>query len=387
MIRIEHIDIYAENEIIRDGSLLIDGERIAAVLPSADGGSCDEVIDGSGLTAVPGYIDAHCHGGGGSDCNDGTVEAIVCMRDFYSQHGVTTLFPTIAADRIDATIAAMDAVREVMKANDAGKTHIAGCHLEGPFLNKAFKGSQAESSLIPMTDSHLQLFRDYADVIKRITISPEVERNADYFPFLRDMGIQISVGHSNAEYSDIVRAVELGATSVTHLYNAMSQTKKVGPFRVGGVVEAGLTLDALYAEIIADGYHLPDELIRIAYRCKGADKLSVCSDANRAAGGVEGEVFHSCGETYIIDKGVVMNYARTSLASSLSPLDVMVRHLIFKVGLPVADVVKMTSLSTAKMMGIAERKGSIAVGKDADINLVDKNFNVVQTYFRGEIEN
>jgi N-acetylglucosamine-6-phosphate deacetylase len=270
-----------------------------------------------------------------------------------------------------------------MLQNGAGRTEICGCHLEGPFLNKAYKGCQAEQHIIALNDEYLQMYESYKDVIKRTTIAPEVERNVAYFPALSKMGIQVSIGHSCAEYKEIEYAVAQGATSVTHLYNAMSQTKKVGPFRIGGVLEAGLTLDDLYAEIIADGYHVPNELIQIAYRCKGPDKLSVCSDANCAAGGVHGDVFHTCGVAFVIEQGVAMNPERTSFASSISPIDTMVRHLIFNVKLPALDVVKMTSATTARMMRIDDRKGSVSVGKDADINLVDNQFNVIMTVCKG----
>jgi N-acetylglucosamine-6-phosphate deacetylase len=382
---IAHIDMYTPDGIVRNGSLVIDGERIRAILPLPEGeGGYDRMIDGEGLTAIPGYVDAHCHGGGGFDCSDGTMASVIGMRDFYGRHGVTMLYPTLAANTIPETLACLDAIREAMRQNKTGETEIGGCHLEGPFLNKAFKGSQAGDHIIPMSAGHLEMIEKYKDVIRRLTIAPEVERQVDYFPALRQMGIQISVGHSSAEYADVVHAAKKGATSVTHLYNAMSQTKKVGPFRVGGVVEAGLTLDALYAEIVADGYHLTDELIRIAYRCKGAGKLSVCSDANSAAGGIHGDVIHSCGMTYLIEQGVAMNSERTSLASSITPVDRMAAHLFFDVGLPFADIVRMTSGSTARMMGISDRKGLLAAGMDADVNLVDSSLNVVSTFCRGE---
>jgi N-acetylglucosamine-6-phosphate deacetylase len=382
---ITDIDIYTEEGILRGGSLVIEDEKIAEILPSPVKKAYATVIDGRNLAAIPGYIDTHCHGGGGFDCNDGRLQSVTGMRDFYGKHGVTSLYPSLAANHIPAIMEGLKAIRTAMRQNKPGQTEICGCHLEGPFLNRQYKGSQAGDCIIPLADEHLQMYDTCKDVIKRTTIAPEVGRNVSYFPALRRMGIQLSIGHSCAEYKEVEHAAEKGATSVTHLYNGMSQTKKVGPFRVGGVVEAGLTLDALYAEIIADGYHLPNELIQIAYRCKGADKLSVCSDANSAAGSVCGDVIHSCGETFVIEQGVAMNAARTSLASSISPIDRMVRHLIFGVKLPALDVVKMVSGTTARMMGVFDRKGSIAVGKDADINLVDNRFNVIQTFCKGTV--
>lgn len=380
---ITHIDIYTEKEIIRNGAITIENGIISEIHTSPIEKKQAIIVDGKNLSAIPGYIDTHCHGGGGFDCNDGTLESVTGMRDFYSRHGVTSLYPTLAANHISATIEGIKAIRMAMQQNKPGQTEICGTHLEGPFLNKTFKGSQAEDAIIPLSDEHLQLFTTYKDIIKRTTIAPEVENNINYFPALKDLGIQLSIGHSCAEYKDVLYAVEKGATSITHLYNAMSQTKKVGPFRIGGVLEAGLTIDSLYTEMIADGYHVPDESMVIAYRCKGADKLLICSDASQAAGGMHGDVIHTCGVTFVIENGVAMNSERTSLASSVTPLDQMVRHLIFKTSLPAFNVVKMASTTPAKMMGINDWKGSIAIGKDADINLVDKEFNVVSTFFRG----
>jgi N-acetylglucosamine-6-phosphate deacetylase len=382
---ITNISIYTENEIIPNGSILIQDEKIIEISSSSVSPGHTTVIDGQNLSAVPGYIDAHCHGGGGFDCNDGTLQSIEGMRTFYGKHGITSLYPTLATNGIPAIIESLKAIRTAMQQNKAGQTEICGCHLEGPFLNKVYKGCQAEEHIIPLSDEHLSLFESYKDVIRRMTIAPEVNHQVDYFPALREMGFQLSVGHSCAEYKDVAEAAEKGATSVTHLYNAMSQMKKAGPFRVGGVTEAGLTIDTLYAEIIADGYHLPDELIQIAYRCKGVDRLSICSDATAVAGGTHGDVVHTCGTTFVIEHGVAMNSDRTALASSITPIDRMVQHLIFNVKLPAFDVIKMASGTTANMMGVFDRKGSITVGKEADINLIDRQFNVIKTFCKGSM--
>ena len=380
---IVNVSIFTENEIIPNGSIVIENEKITEIHASQVSYSHVTVVDGSNLSAIPGYIDTHCHGGVGFDCNDAKLDSVIAVRDFYGNHGITALYPTLSANAIPESIKGLETIRDAMLQNRAGRTEICGCHLEGPFLNKVYKGCQAEEHIIPLNDEYLQFYETYRDVIKRTTIAPEVRQNVAYFPALRQMGIQVSIGHSCAEYKEIEYAVAQGAGSVTHLYNAMSQTKKVGPYRIGGVLEAGLTIDGLYAEIIADGFHVPNELIRIAYRCKGADRLFVSSDANCAAGGADGDVFHTCGVPFVIEKGVAMNLERTSFASSITPIDGMVRHLIFDVQLPAFDVVKMASTTTARMMQIDDRKGSIAVGKDADINLVDSHFNVIKSFCKG----
>lgn len=383
---INNIDIYSESGFIQNGSIVICDEKISEILHTTPAHVPDaQIIDGKSLIAVPGFIDAHCHGGGGFDCNTGDVESMLGMRDFHGRHGVTLIYPTLAANDIDAMQNGLDAIRQSMTLNEPGKPQIGGCHLEGPFLNKAYKGSQAENHIVALNDEYLKLYENYKDIIRRTTIAPEVENNVEYFPEICNMGIQIAIGHSCATIKEVEHAVNKGATSVTHLYNAMSQTRKEGPFRIGGMLEAALTIDSLYAEVIADGYHLPKELLQIAFKCKGANRLMICSDANMAAGSSHGQIIRSCGQTYFIEHGVAMNEARTSLASSISPVDAMVRQLIYNVKFPVEDVIKMSSATNARLFNIYGTKGSIRCGKDADINIVNNNFDIVMTFFQGKL--
>ena len=381
---IKNIRVALENELVENGAVLLEGEKIIDIhLNPRDGQQADITIDGEGQLAVPGYIDSHCHGGGGFDCNDSTLEAVEGVTEFYRSYGMTSYYPSLAADKMDRLIAGFDAIRAAMDTNKPGKVEVLGTHLEGPFLNKIYKGSQAEENIIPITEDHIATLEKYKDVIKRITIAPEVDHNVDLFPKLVEMGMVVTGGHTNATYSEAMEAVAKGMRGVTHLHNAMSQTKKVGPFRVPGVAEAGLNIDDLYAELIADGNHVPDQLIQIAYRCKGANKLFICSDANRATGAADGSVIHTCGQIFLIENGVALNSERTSLASSITPIDEMVRKLILNVKIPMLDVFKMAATNVAKLMRIDNRKGSIAVGKDADINLLDGDYRVVRTFCRG----
>ena len=381
---IKNIRVALENELIENGAILFDDEKIVDIhLASKDSQQADVILDGKGLLAAPGYIDSHCHGGGGFDCNDSTLESIEGVTEFYRSYGMTAYYPSLAADKMDRLISGFDAIRAAMKTNKPGKVEVLGTHLEGPFLNKIYKGSQAEENIIPITSEHIATLEKYKDVIKRITIAPEVDRNVDLFPKLVEMGMVITGGHSNATYDEILEATLKGMRGVTHLHNAMSSVKKVGPFRVCGVAEAGLNIDDLYAELIADGNHLPDQLIQIARRCKGSEKLFICSDANRATGAADGSVIHTCGQVFLIENGVALNSERTSLASSITPIDEMVRKLILNVKIPLLDAFKMASTNVAKMMRIDDRKGAIAVGKDADVNLLDGDYKVVRTFCKG----
>lgn len=381
---LKNLDIYTENGVVKGGSILIDGEKIAKVLPAGETAEADEVIDGGGKIAIPGYIDPHVHGGCGHDVGNGTIEAVYGMRDYYQQHGVTMIYPTFMTNELPIIEQGLNSVREAMRHNRPGKAEIAPCHIEGPFLNPMYKGCQSETLIIPLDDKNITLFEKYRDAIARATIAPEYGNNVEYFPGLVKLGIQVSVGHSCATIKQMETALAKGATSVTHLYNAQSQTHKEGPYRIGGVVEAGLTFDDLYAEAICDGYHLPNELVRIAYRCKGREKMIVVSDASLCSGMKSGSIVRTSGVNFYVEDGIAMNEARTSFASSTSPIDKMVRHLIFDVKLPVEDVVYMTSASVAHLLGIYDRKGSITAGKDADIVIVDEGFNVLRTFCRGE---
>lgn len=384
---LKRIDIFTETGRICGGSLFLDEGRIAGIYPDTRPdreAEADEIIDGQGCMAVPGYIDLHVHGGGGHDLNDCTAESIRLTRDFHQQHGVTTIAPSYLALPIPLIEEGLSALREVRRENAPGKAEILGAHLEGPFLNPQYHGSQPVGQIVPLDDTNVLLFEKYRDAISRTTIAPEYGHNAAYFPGIAALGIQISMGHSSATIREAEDGMKRGATSVTHLYNAMSQTHKEGPYRIGGLAEAGLIFDGLFAEIICDGYHLPNELLHIAFRCKGPERLLIVSDASLCAGMPSGTVVRTAGLTFYVENGISMNEERTSFASSTAPLDQMVRHLIFDTRLPAEDVVRMSSTTPARMLGIEDRKGSIAVGKDADINLVDARFNIIRTFCKGE---
>lgn len=382
---LKNLTIYAEGEIIEKGSILIEDEKISKIYREADARiEAEEIIDGKGNIAVPGYIDSHVHGGNGYDVGNGTIEDIYGMRDYYQQHGVTMIYPTFMTNELSIIENGLKALREAVKTNAPGKAEIAGSHIEGPFLNPQYKGCQAEYLIVPLDDKNIRIFEDYRDVIDRATIAPEYGHNIEYFEGLSKLGVQLSVGHSCATISQVEEAVKKGATSITHLYNAQSQTHKEGPYRIGGVVEAGLTIDSLYTEAICDGYHLPNELVRIAYKCKGPKKMLIVSDASLCSGMKCGSVIRTSGINFYVEDGIAMNEARTSFASSTSPIDKMVRHLIFDTKLPAADVVEMASTTPARLLGTIDRKGTITEGKDADINIVDKDFNVIRTFCKGE---
>jgi N-acetylglucosamine-6-phosphate deacetylase len=286
-------------------------------------------------------------------------------------------------DPMPKLIKAFESIREATTKNKPGKIEVLGTHFESPFINPKYKGAQAAESLVDFTEENFEIVKKYQDIIRRITLAPEMLYNMKRIQQLAKMNIIISGGHSGANYSEVFQSKEEGMTALTHLYNAMSSVTKNGPFRVPGMLEAGLNEEGLYAEIIADRIHVPDQMINIACRCKGTDKICICSDANRGAGMKEGQTIFTCGQEVIIENGIAMLKDRSSLASSITAVDEMVRNLIHHVGIAPVDAVKMASTNPAKMMNIFSRKGSLEAGKEADINIVDEKFNVVLSFFRG----
>jgi N-acetylglucosamine-6-phosphate deacetylase len=380
--QLKNLKIFLPDRIVDNGVIVIEGTKIKTVGENLEGPE-DGSIELDGFIAVPGYIDTHCHGAVNHDCNDGTMEAIEHMNAFYQQHGITSYYPSLSIDPMPKLLQAFVAVRAAMNKNQPGNIEVLGTHFESPFINVIYKGAQLGERVLDLTEDHFRTIEANKDIIKRITIAPEL--HMPYVKRLADLGIIVSGGHSNALKQDMVQATGEGMRMITHLCNAMSSVKKNGPFRVTGMLESALTMDELFTEVIVDRYHVPDEMVQIAYRCKGVDKLFLCSDANRAAGMKTGESIFTCGQEVIVENGAAMLKDRSSLASSVTPMDKMVRNLIEFVGIPPIDAIKMASTTVARAMKIDDRKGSIEAGKDADINILDPNFNVVMSFFRGKV--
>jgi len=307
------------------------------------------------------------------------------MSKFYLSRGLTSYYPSTSSDPLEKIEKAFECIRKVKNNDSSGGIEILGVHMEGPFINPKHKGCQAEKYILEMTDENFKIVERNSDIIKRITIAPEIGENMGRISHLARMGIVISGGHSDATYDQVREAHMRGMTMTTHLFSAMSTIKKEGPYRISGMIEASLNIDTLYTEIIADRKHLPDELMQLAIKCKGKKMIMVCSDANRGAGRTEGGTIYTCGQEAIIVDGVAMVPDRSAFASSITPVDQMVRNLINYTGISKLDAINMASANIARMMGCFERKGSIAPGKDADIIFLDNEFYVKAVICRGKL--
>ncbi|GHU66076.1 N-acetylglucosamine-6-phosphate deacetylase [Spirochaetia bacterium] len=313
------------------GSVRIRGKTITHIsIGSEIKPDRDTVISGNHGILAPGFIDLHCHGGRGGDLNDGTPKSFFKMEEFHRRNGVTSFMPTLSVDPMEKLDKACAMVRSLSEQDLEGRPEILGIHFESPYINPLYRGCQAEDRILGFDKNAMDFIEKNADIISRITLAPELPGVLEGIPKIREKNILVSGGHSAAPAELFRAAADRGMTMATHLYNAMSQVHKEGPFRIPGVLEAALTDDRIYTECIADGYHLPPELLQIAYRCKGPDKFMICSDASRAAGYTGKDTLFICGQEAIVENGVAMTKDRTSLASSAASLGTMVRFLVNK---------------------------------------------------------
>ncbi len=343
-----------------------------------------ERIDLNGNFLLPGFIDIHVHGGGGADFMDGSVSAMLLAAETHLRHGTTTIFPTTMSARFDKIEKTVLNYRQLSACEEASDI-LGGLHLEGPFINPKMGGAQRRDLIYPPTEEMIKAIRRNSDAIARISCAPEIANVLEMAETLAPFGIQFSLGHTAATYEQAELAVRAGFTSVTHLYSATSGFQKIDQKVHIGVTQAGYGIDELYVELIADGCHVPKELLRLVYRLKGADKICLVTDAMRAAGTNVTESFlgEICTENrVIIDDGVAKLPDKSSFAGSIATMDKAFRFAVCDVGLPIEDVSKMMSLNQAKLMKIDRKKGSIAKEKDADFVVLDDGFNVAGVYVR-----
>lgn len=364
--------IILENEILENKVLVFD-EKIVDILDEVPN-AC-EIIDAQGKYVSPGFIDIHIHGNMGRDTMDATEEAVTTIAKSIVRHGVTSFLPTTMTMDQESVYNALDVVKDLMGCGE-GRAEILGAHLEGPFINQKYKGAQNESFII---NPSYEFIEKYKDVIKVITYAPEQDDNFEFTKeVVRNTDIALSIGHSKATFKQAREAINLGARNITHLFNGMTPLNHRNP----GVVGAGLTSDA-YCEIIADKIHISKDLFQFILDNKGEDKLILITDSIEAGGLDDGE--YSLGGQKVIVKDSQARLESGSLAGSVMPLNKMVYNFLNNTDLDMRKVVRLAAINPARSVGIDKSKGSIEIGKDADITLLDEDVNCYMTINKGKI--
>ncbi len=369
------------------GSLLIENGIITSVNPKNPPESCI-ICDFGENYILPAFIEIHAHGGAGYDFIDNTTKSFDAIFESHLSHGVTSLCPTLCACDFNEALNFLELCRQ--KKSHPG---FVGVHLEGPFLSPQMCGAQNLSCLRDPSFEDIEAIADYADVISRITVAPELSGTKQLAKRMLPLGVKLSIGHSAITSKDFAAAIHMGFDSVTHLYSSMRGRYKEGSHVLGGLIEAALADDTCCVELIGDGHHVSRENLLLTLKCKGADHVALVSDAMRAAGQVS-PFSHEFGESFlgaalpenrvILEDGVAKLPDRSSFAGSLAIGDTMVQALTEGYGLSLETVSAMMSTTPARMLGLSDR-GQLKAGLKADITILNQQYETIIVFRNGEI--
>ncbi|WHY78808.1 N-acetylglucosamine-6-phosphate deacetylase [Neobacillus sp. WH10] len=383
-ILLKGIRIYSEDKIIENGYITIKNQKITGL------GTMDETIIGEDFevieapahfNAVPGFIDVHIHGVNGADTMDGTKEALNTMTVALPKEGTTSfLATTMTQEGKQIENALINAGEYIEKQTANGNAEILGLHLEGPFVNPKKAGAQPIQHIV---NPNIALFEEWQKLsngtIKLVTLAPEQPGGLEMIRYLKENGIIASLGHTDATYEQVGEAIEAGANHVTHLFNQMRGLHHREP----GVVGAAFLRKELKAEIIVDGVHVHPEMVNLAYKNKQSDGLILITDSMRAKC-LKNGLYDLGGQEVTVKDGKAV-LADGTLAGSILKLGHAIKNILTYTGCSLEEAVEMASVNPAKQLNVFDRKGSISIGKDADIVILDENMDVYMTFCRGTL--
>lgn len=332
-----------------------------------------DIIDADGCYVSPGFIDLHIHGSGGSDAMDGTLKDLKIISQVIAQKGVTGFLPTTMTMSKEKIYKALNTIKEGMDL-DLGGAKVLGAHMEGPFINSKYKGVQDEKYIIkPSYD----FINGYEKVIKIITLAPEKDYNFEFIKKVKEnTSIVLSIGHSDAIYEEVIEAIKNGISHATHLFNAMSPLHHRKPGVVGAVLSSDIN-----CEFIADKIHIHPGVFELIINAKGPNKVILVTDSMRAECMKNG-ISELGGQKVIVKDNLAMLEDGT-LAGSVLTLNRALKKVLENTKLKIHEVVAMASSNAARNIGIDKRKGSIELGKDADITIFDEEFEIKHTIVEG----
>ena len=368
--------IFADRRFI-DGTLFFDESGIVAI-GEGDAAPSD-AIDAKDLILAPGFVDIHVHGALGFDFAESDCAGILKASAYHLAHGTTSICPTVVAAPKAVTRRALGEISLAMRKS----RQIVGAHLEGPYLSPKQCGAQSPGIIrTPDAEEYLGLLRDFGDVIRRWSYAPELDADLAFTKAVAEHKIALSAGHTDATAAELDAAMRLGCRQITHLYSCTSMVRRIGPYRHSGVIEKAYLEKDIFVEAIADGHHLPPDLLRLIYQIKGADRVALVTNALRVCGteATEGVV----GETpYVIENGVCMLRDRTAFAGSVATADRLLRFAVEGAGIPLADALVMLTETPAKMADL--RVGRLAPSYPADFVLLGSDLSVKSVYKDGQL--
>ena len=365
---------------IRDGlEVVVEDGKIAAICERSLAHRKHEIIDLHGNYLAPGFIDLHVHGALGRDTMEASAEAVRSICDFHASGGTTSLLLTTATAHLNEILKVLQAVRDFRSAI----TPIVGVHVEGPFISKAKAGAQRAEFIQDPSPAAVRQLLEYADVLKRVTIAPELPGALEAIEVFHAHGISVSGGHSDVWDEDARAAFDRGMRSVTHTFNCMSSVRRRGVYRVAGLLEFALSEPDISCELIADGHHVSPTLMKMLYRAKGAQEICLVTDATAGAGLPNRSRFALFGKDCIVENGVCLLADHSALAGSAARMIDLVRMMVREVNVPLNEAIAMATDNPARAIGI-ETKGHLIVGSDADLVVLSPQLNVVRTFRCGE---
>jgi N-acetylglucosamine-6-phosphate deacetylase len=386
-LKITNGKILTPYRFIRNHAVWVEGKTIVAIEPdnlSFDGA---EVVDAGGRYITPGFVDMHTHGAGGHDFMDGTVEAFLGATEMHARHGTTALVPTTLTSDMEELHHTLSVFREASALNVKGSVML-GIHLEGPYFSLKQSGAQDPKYIHdPDPAEYEPIVENYKDII-RWSAAPELKGAMEFGRFMTRHGILPSIAHTDAIYEDVIEAFENGFTHMTHLYSAMSGVTRRNAFRFAGVIESAFLIDEMTVEIIADGIHLPQSLLQLIYKTKGASRTALVTDSMRAAGMPGGtSILGSLkgGQEIIVEDGVAKMPDRKAFAGSVATADRLVRTMVSLAGVNLQETIQMITSTPARICGVYDQRGSIAVGKLADLVIFDDQIKIHKTIINGNI--
>lgn len=362
------------------GKALLYSDKIIDIIDEKEVSTLSNVtekIDAKGNYISPGFIDIHIHGYDGVDTMDGSVEDIQIIAKGIAANGVTSFLPTtMTMAREDITMA-LESVRTAMKIQDTKSgADILGVHMEGPFLNIAFKGAQ-NKEYFQKPDA--QYVKDHKDVVRHITIAPEIDGGMEFIKDIEEnTDISISMGHTAATFEEAMAGIKAGVNHVTHLFNAMSALHHREPGVVGATLSSDIT-----CEIICDTIHLHSGLFKMITKVKGPDKLILVTDCMRAGGKEDGE--SSLGGQKVIVKDGSARLENGNLAGSILKLNDALKNMMLHTDIPVEEAIQYVTINPATVINVQDTKGTLEKGKDADIIIFDEHVNIKTTIGKGMV--